>query len=340
MRHKTKIKQNKKHKISSFQGGLFRSILNKSDFAKNLFFKKKSKYTPSVLMRKKSENKESLNNEKKNPVILLRKENENSSIMGQKLDKKILRKTQDHSFNDKSKPVILRKVTSIKNAIKTKLVNRKERLINTITSKSDLDISKTKINTNGGNLLTQNLKEKIHRKVSDPKITSSLNNVKIHTGADSSIMAKKMNADAFTTGNHIHFAQNKFSPQTGRGMGLLVHELTHVGQQISRKNYDNEKLSHSDFQNMENEALKNEKETTIHRSVKKTGNSISTPLVMKKERPLVQAASHDRVLQKSESEEVTVPTATNNDVDIYAISEEVFKILEQKLEEENERLGG
>lgn len=40
-----------------------------------------------------------------------------------------------------------------------------------------------------------------------------------------------MNAQAYTVGRHIVFADGQYAPSTPRGQSLLAHELTHVVQQ-------------------------------------------------------------------------------------------------------------
>ena len=57
--------------------------------------------------------------------------------------------------------------------------------------------------------------------------------VRLHTNHDAIESARALHARAFTTGNHIVFAQGEYSPQTHDGQKLLAHELTHVVQQRS-----------------------------------------------------------------------------------------------------------
>lgn len=62
----------------------------------------------------------------------------------------------------------------------------------------------------------------------------SFKNVKIHTGQQAVWMCKQLHAQAFTNGYDIYFNQGKFTPETSGGKQLLVHELTHVVQQMFR----------------------------------------------------------------------------------------------------------
>ncbi|WP_025741552.1 eCIS core domain-containing protein [Aquimarina pacifica] len=55
--------------------------------------------------------------------------------------------------------------------------------------------------------------------------------VRVHTGSTSVGMNKTLGAQAFTSGNDIHFNENKFNPATTEGQTLLAHELTHTIQQ-------------------------------------------------------------------------------------------------------------
>lgn len=55
--------------------------------------------------------------------------------------------------------------------------------------------------------------------------------VRIHSDAAAAQSAREVHAHAYTTGQHIVFGENKFSPSTRAGQRLLAHELTHVVQQ-------------------------------------------------------------------------------------------------------------
>jgi hypothetical protein len=56
---------------------------------------------------------------------------------------------------------------------------------------------------------------------------SDFSNVRVHEGPQ----ADAINAQAYTQGNHIVFAQRQFDPHTRNGQTVLAHELTHVVQQ-------------------------------------------------------------------------------------------------------------
>ncbi|CAN5908827.1 hypothetical protein BH23GEM7_BH23GEM7_23990 [soil metagenome] len=55
--------------------------------------------------------------------------------------------------------------------------------------------------------------------------------VRVHSGAAAEQSARDVNADAYTVGHNIVFAEGQFAPQTTAGRRLLAHELTHVVQQ-------------------------------------------------------------------------------------------------------------
>jgi hypothetical protein len=59
--------------------------------------------------------------------------------------------------------------------------------------------------------------------------------VRIHTDEPASTSAKSLGALAYTVGNHIVFAANKFAPHHRSGRELLAHELTHVIQNDVRQ---------------------------------------------------------------------------------------------------------
>jgi hypothetical protein len=53
----------------------------------------------------------------------------------------------------------------------------------------------------------------------------------VHSNSNAAHLAGIVNAQAFTTGSNIAFAQGKYDPGTSSGKRLLAHELTHVMQQ-------------------------------------------------------------------------------------------------------------
>jgi hypothetical protein len=57
--------------------------------------------------------------------------------------------------------------------------------------------------------------------------------VQVHTDGESAQSARDIQARAYTSGNHIVFADGQYQPHTEGGRHLLAHELTHVVQQNS-----------------------------------------------------------------------------------------------------------
>lgn len=56
---------------------------------------------------------------------------------------------------------------------------------------------------------------------------------RLHTGPAAAAAARSLQAEAFTIGRDVFFADGKYDPQSPQGMGLIAHELTHVVQQTS-----------------------------------------------------------------------------------------------------------
>lgn len=59
----------------------------------------------------------------------------------------------------------------------------------------------------------------------------SFGDVRVHTDALASALARSVEARAFTSGSDIFFAGGEFRPQTPTGRELIAHELAHVVQQ-------------------------------------------------------------------------------------------------------------
>jgi len=76
------------------------------------------------------------------------------------------------------------------------------------------------------------------RKEMEKQFSKDFKNVKIHNDGMSYEMCRRINAQAFTHGSHIYFAEGKYNPQNTDGKRLLAHELTHVvqqGNEVKRK---------------------------------------------------------------------------------------------------------
>ena len=60
---------------------------------------------------------------------------------------------------------------------------------------------------------------------------ADLGGVQIHSDGESAALSRELNAQAFTVGKDVYFAEGKYDPTSSEGQGLLAHELTHVRQQ-------------------------------------------------------------------------------------------------------------
>ncbi len=65
----------------------------------------------------------------------------------------------------------------------------------------------------------------------EPRFGHDFSNVRVHSKEQAAESAKAVNAHAYTVGQNIVFADNKYAPGTDEGKELLAHELTHVVQQ-------------------------------------------------------------------------------------------------------------
>jgi hypothetical protein len=69
------------------------------------------------------------------------------------------------------------------------------------------------------------------RRQLEPFYGADFADVRIHDDAASHAAARRLSAHAFTVGQHIHFARDRFRPEGRAGLHLLAHELTHTVQQ-------------------------------------------------------------------------------------------------------------
>jgi hypothetical protein len=108
----------------------------------------------------------------------------------------------------------------------------------------------------------------------DPSsISSSHGSVNVHLGSFANSLTRSLGADALTIGKNIFFSRGKYKPNTPQGIGLLIHELTHIKQQENNRDLQKQVIGNSQRTSLENEALANEKkvlqlssryEKTIH----------------------------------------------------------------------------
>jgi hypothetical protein len=60
---------------------------------------------------------------------------------------------------------------------------------------------------------------------------ADLRDVRVHAGGEAASLNRELNANAFTVGRDIFFAEGVYDPSSRDGQATLAHELTHVGQQ-------------------------------------------------------------------------------------------------------------
>lgn len=65
----------------------------------------------------------------------------------------------------------------------------------------------------------------------EAKMGANFSHVRLHTDSKADEAAKSINAEAYTMGSDIAFANGKYKPMSNSGRELLAHELTHVVQQ-------------------------------------------------------------------------------------------------------------
>src|SRR6266480_3933048 len=59
---------------------------------------------------------------------------------------------------------------------------------------------------------------------------ADLSDVRVHTGTEAAMLARSVQATAFTHGADIYFGERSYSPGTVAGQRLLAHELAHTQQ--------------------------------------------------------------------------------------------------------------
>src|ERR1035438_359625 len=65
----------------------------------------------------------------------------------------------------------------------------------------------------------------------EPRFGHDFSAVRVHSSARADHSARAVSALAYTVGDHIAFAADRYEPRTTAGQRLLAHELTHVVQQ-------------------------------------------------------------------------------------------------------------
>jgi hypothetical protein len=84
------------------------------------------------------------------------------------------------------------------------------------------------IGSGGGSALGQDTRAEM-----ESRFGTDFGDVRLHTGDTAQASAASVNAQAYTVGSDIVFADGQYDPGTPRGQHMLAHELTHVVQQRS-----------------------------------------------------------------------------------------------------------
>ncbi|GAA5515045.1 hypothetical protein Dcar01_03809 [Deinococcus carri] len=66
-------------------------------------------------------------------------------------------------------------------------------------------------------------------------LNADLSRVRVHTDEEATKLAAGVQAEAFTSGQDIYFAANRYDPTSESGLKLLAHETTHTVQQAQGK---------------------------------------------------------------------------------------------------------
>ncbi|MFO7565921.1 MAG: DUF4157 domain-containing protein [Enhygromyxa sp.] len=69
----------------------------------------------------------------------------------------------------------------------------------------------------------------------EPRFAAGLGQVRLHTDAPAGALAQRINARAFTVGQHIFFAPGEYRPRTEAGLRLMAHELAHTLQNVGQR---------------------------------------------------------------------------------------------------------
>lgn len=69
------------------------------------------------------------------------------------------------------------------------------------------------------------------RSFMETRFSRDFSQIRIHADSLAAKSADAVNASAYTSGNHIVFANGRYAPESTQGRHLLAHELTHVIQQ-------------------------------------------------------------------------------------------------------------
>lgn len=100
----------------------------------------------------------------------------------------------------------------------------------------------------------------------EPRFGQDFSGVRVHTDTQANETAQALNAQAFTTGQHIYFGAGRYHPGTREGSRLLAHELTHVVQQGAASSRSTVRTSQTEGHIDVRKAPSIQRQATVHTS--------------------------------------------------------------------------
>ncbi|WP_445249316.1 eCIS core domain-containing protein [Microcoleus sp. OTE_8_concoct_300] len=131
----------------------------------------------------------------------------------------------------------------------------------------------------GGLPLSPTVKEPMER-----AFGADFGGVRVHTGAQADMLARSIQAKAFTAGQDVFFRQGAYEPGSRGGQELIAHELTHVVQQRSGEgNEVHEKGQRRIQRTYYKKGKERNDEEMYHVEAKTEGNAVKLREVKKEE---------------------------------------------------------
>jgi len=72
------------------------------------------------------------------------------------------------------------------------------------------------------------------RQFMEPRFGHDFSRVRVHTDTRAAASARAVAARAYTVGQDVVFGAGQYAPHTGAGQRLLMHELAHTMQQVTK----------------------------------------------------------------------------------------------------------
>ena len=173
--------------------------------------------------------------------------------------------------------------------------------------------------------------------------------VQLHVGVAADAVARRLQADAVTAGDHIFFRSGKYDPGSAAGIGLLGHELTHIAQNrlaeagvVSQQSWGNRRAQ-------EAVALQNEQQIVAHLTGPPEAAPLSSiggslPVVAVDSRGAVTPAPAARPQTAESDRTVSVPAPSMGEQalsprQLQQIKDAVYRDLLERIRTEFERGG-